>query len=250
MLPLGAVAHTSSQVLPSSRASVASGPQSSASGVWPPDASVVVDSVGGVQDGSVDGVDEPPVEVDGDVPSVEVDGDVPSVEVEGDGLPEVASGVDVSEPEGVCDDGDEVPVPAVPPDELGEPLPEGSADPEEPAAVDPEPLCDGVPEDDPAAAVAVLEPALPLAVVAASEGRADTPGVFPPCFLASATASRVAALIRACRRASAGLAAFNGVPVSGVPARTAEASATSPPLVETSKSPPRYFLSYAITNAT
>ena len=166
MLPLGAVAHTSSQVLPSSRASVASGSQSW-SWVGSPDGSVVVDPVAGVQDGSVDGVDEPPVEVDGDVPSVEVDGDVPSVEVEGDGLPEVASGVDVSEPEGVCDDGDEVPVPAVPPDELGEPLPEGSVDPEEPAAADPEPLCDGVPEDDPAA-VAVLEPVLPLAVVAAA----------------------------------------------------------------------------------
>jgi len=198
----------------------------------------VVDSVAVVQDGSVGSVDEP---------SVEVDGDEPSVEVDGDGEAEVASGVVVPGPEEVCDgavDGDEVPASAVASDGLGVLLPE------EPAAVEPEPLCDGVPEDDPAVAEAVSEPALPLAVVAASDGLADTPGVFPPFFLASATASRVAALILACRRASAGLAAFNGVPVSGVPARTAEASATSPPLVETSKSPPRYFLSYAITSAT
>lgn len=246
MLELGVVGHGSSQVWPSSRASVASGAQSSGSGVWPPEVSVVVDSVGAVQVGSVDGVVEPSVEVDGD--------DEPSVEVDGDGLPEVASGEAVPEPEEVCDGGadeDEAPLPAVAPDELGEPLPEAPADPEDPAAVEPEPLCDGVPEDDPAAAEAVLEPALPLGVVAASDGlAADTPGVFPPFFLASATASRVAALIRACWRASAGLAAFNGVPVSGVPARTAEASATSPPFVETSKSPPRYFRSYAITSAT
>ena len=120
----------------------------------------------------------------------------------------------------------------------------GAADPEEPAVADPEPLCEGVPEDDPAASwLSWSRPARSpswLRVTVARTRRGSSrraPRPPPPR-----------------RRAAAFRSAPAGAPRRGSPPSTACLSAGCrpgtaealrhplPSLVETSKSPPRYFL--------
>ena len=129
----------------------------------------------------------------------------------------------------------------------------GDAGPEVAGVVVPDAEGDGPPGAAgvvaPEAAAAVCAPLASLGVVTAAGATAacavaeEMPGVLPPFLSTAAAACAASALIRARVRASAGVIAFNGAPVSGWLISAAEVT-TSPPSGEvTVKLPPSYLRS-------